>query len=91
MSAIVIGVVAVAAIVVAYFERKSIKAEADKVKAAAETKVATFEQALRVKESQVRATIAKDIAAVVAKVKADATQAEQTVIAKAEAEIKKVV
>lgn len=90
MSLLIAGV-AVAAIVVAYFERKGIKAEADKVKAAAEAKVATFEQALRIKESQVRAKVAQDVAIAFTKLRLDARAEGSLAVDKVEAEIKKAI
>ena len=93
MSAIVIGAVAVAAIVIAYFERKSIKTDAQKVVAAAETKVANFETALRVKESQVRGKILADANKIVSDIKAWATKEAakpEEVIAQFEARLKQI-
>lgn len=95
MSAVlVVAGVAVAAIVVAYFERKAIKAEAEKVRAVAEVKVATFEQALRIKESQVRAKISIDSNKVIADIEGWAAKeaaAPGAVIAQFEARLRQII
>jgi hypothetical protein len=91
---IVIGVVAVAGIAAAYFDRKALKADVLAVKAAASADAQKFLNVLRGKELTVRARVSIDVAKVIAdtKVWADTAKADaQSVIAKIEAEIKKVI
>lgn len=91
--AVVAGVVVIVLAGIAYLERASIKADALEVKAIAEKKVATFEQAVRIKETNVRAKIYQDVAKVIADVKAyevSAVVSTKDVIAQFEARLKQI-